>query len=57
MSNNVLDSFKAIVDDAFRDVPLRLRQDKASLILSEARIHLSREELQELENYIFEKLR
>ncbi len=57
MSINVLDSFKAIVDDAFRDAPLNKRQDKATLILSEARIHLSREELKELDNYIFERLR
>ena len=37
MSINVLDSFKAIVDDAFRDALLNLRQDKASPIISEAR--------------------
>ena len=57
MGVNVMDSFKAIVDDAFRDAPLSKRQDKATLIISEARIHLSRKELKELENYIFERLR
>ncbi len=57
MSNNVLDSFKAIVDDAFRDAPLNLRQDKAAPILSEAHKHLPRKEFKELENYVFEKLR
>ena len=53
---SIMDSFKAIVDDAFRDAPLNIRQDKAALILSEAHKHLSRKEFQELENYIFEKL-
>jgi len=41
---SIMDSFKAIVDDAFRDAPLNIRQDKAALILSEARKHLSRKE-------------
>ncbi len=42
MSINVLDSFKAIVDDAFRDAPLNISPQK---------------EFQKLENYIFERLR
>ena len=57
MGIRILDSFKAIVDDAFRDAPLNMRQNKATSILSEARKHLSRGDFQELENYIFEKLR
>ena len=56
MSINVLDSFKAIVDDAFRDTPFNMRQDKATAILSEANKHLSRKDFQELEKYVFEKL-
>ena len=52
-----LETFKAIVDDAFRNAPFNTRQDKAAPILSEARKHLSRKDFQELENYIFEKLR
>jgi len=52
-----VDTFKAIVDDAFRDAALNVRQDKAAPILSEAKKHLSRKEFQELEKYIFEKLR
>jgi len=54
---STLDTFKAIVDDAFRYTPLNLRQDKAAPILSEAHKHLPRKEFQKLENYIFEKLR
>ena len=54
---STLDLFKAIVDDAFRDAPLNLRQDKAAPILSEARKQLSRKEVLELENYIFERLK
>ena len=57
MSINVLDSFKAIVDDAFRDAPLNMRQDKAAPVLSEARKHLSRKKFKELEKYVFERLR
>jgi len=52
-----VDTFKAIVDDAFKDAALNVRQDKAAPILSEAKKHLSRKEFQELEKYIFEKLR
>ena len=57
MSINVLDSFKAIVDDAFRDTPFNMRQDKAAAVLSEAHKHLSRNDFKELEKYVFEKLR
>ena len=34
---NVLETFKALVDDAFRDAPLNLRQNKAAAILPEAK--------------------
>lgn len=57
MGITVLDSFKAIVEDAFRDAPFNKRQDKAAPILAEARKHLSRKEFQELEKYVFKKLR
>ncbi len=57
MSINVLDSFKAIVDDAFRDTPFKNRQDKAAPILSEAHKHLSRNDFKELEKYVFKKLK
>jgi len=52
-----VEAYKALVDDAFRNAPLNLRQNKAAAILSEAHKHLPREEFQKLENYIFEKLR
>ena len=55
-SNSVLETFKALVDDAFRDTPLNLRQSKAAAILSEAQKHLTREEFRELEGYVFERL-
>lgn len=57
MGITVLDSFKAIVEDAFRDAPFNKRQDKAAAVLSEARKHLSRKDFKELEKYVFEKLR
>ena len=48
--------YKALVDDAFRDAPLNLRQDKAAAILSEAQKHFTKEEFKELRDYVFEKL-
>ena len=51
-----LETFKALVDDAFRDTTLNPRQSKAAAILSEARKHLAGKELQELEGYVFERL-
>ena len=55
-SNSVLETFKALVDEAFRDAPLNLRQDKAAAILSEAHKHLARNDFRELESYVFERL-
>jgi hypothetical protein len=55
-SNSVLEVFKALVEDAFRDAPLSVRQIKAATILSEAEKHLPREEFRELEEYVFERL-
>ena len=52
-----VEAYKALVDDAFRNAPLKLRQKKATAILSEAQKHFTREEFQELEKYVFEKLR
>ena len=54
---STLETFKAIVDDAFRDTPFNMRQDKAAPLLSEARKHLSRKDFQELEKYVFKKLK
>lgn len=51
-----LAAYRALVDEAFRDAPLKVRQDSAAAILSEARKHLSKEELKELERYVFERL-
>jgi hypothetical protein len=51
-----LETFKALVDDAFRDTPLNLRQNKAAAILPEAHKHLTRDEFRELEGYVFERL-
>ena len=48
--------YKALVDDAFRDAPLNVRQNKAALILSEAQKHFTREEFKELEKYVFKRL-
>ena len=56
MSLNLLDTYKAIIDDAFKNASLNLRQNKAADILSEVHKHLSRKEFKELESYIFEKL-
>ena len=44
------------MDDAFRDAPLNLRQNKAAAILSEAHKNLSRNDFKELEEYVFERL-
>ena len=51
-----MDTFKAIVEDAFVDHPLNVRQNKAAAILSEAHGSLSREEFLELRDYVFERL-
>ena len=51
-----LDTFKALVDDAFRGAPLNVRQNKAAAILSEAQKHFTREEVKELRDYVFERL-
>jgi len=51
-----LETFKALVDDAFGDTPLNLRQNKAAAILPEAHKHLPRKEFRELEGYVFERL-
>lgn len=51
-----LDIYKALVDDAFRDTPLNLRRKKAAAILSEAQIHLTREQFQELRDYVYRSI-
>ena len=55
-SNNNLKNFKALVDDAFRDASLNLRQNRAAEILSTAHKHFTWEEFKELQDYVFEKL-
>jgi len=49
-------AYKTLVDDAFSDAPLNMRQDKAAAILSEAQKHFIREEFKELQDYVFERL-
>ena len=51
-----LETFKALVNDAFRGAPLNVRQNKAAKILSEANKHFTREEFKELQDYVFERL-
>ena len=51
-----LDTFKALVGDAFVDHPLHVRQNKAAAILSEANEVLSRGDFVELRDYVFERL-
>ena len=55
-SNNNLNTYKALVDDAFRNTLLKLRMNKAAEILPEALKHLSGKEFKELEDYVFERL-
>jgi len=54
--SSILEVYRALVDDAFRDAPLNLRQSKAAAILSEAQKHFTKEEFKELEGYVFERL-
>jgi len=51
-----LETFKALVDDAFGNAPLNTRQDKAAAILSEAQKLFPEKEFKELQDYVFEKL-
>jgi len=51
-----IEAYKVLVDDAFRNTALNVRQNKAAAILSEAHKHLPREKFQELEGYVFERL-
>ena len=46
--------YKALVDDAFRNTALNVRQNKAAAILSEAHKHLSRKKFKELKDYVYE---
>lgn len=51
-----LKRYLALADGAFRDASLYVRLNEEEAILSEARKHLTRNEFQELEKYVFEKL-
>lgn len=48
--------YKALVDEAFRNAALNVRQNRAAEILSKAQKHFTMEELKELKDYVFEKL-
>jgi hypothetical protein len=51
-----LKAYKALVDNAFRNETLNVRQNMAAEILSTAQKHFTREEFKELEGYVFERL-
>lgn len=55
-SRDDLETLKAIVDDAFRNATLKLRQSWAEDILYMAHKHLTRKEFKELERYVFDRL-
>ena len=51
-----LEIYKALVDDAFGNAPLNVRQNKTAAILPESHKHFTREEFKELQDYVFERL-
>ena len=51
-----LEKFQALADEALKVRSLLLRQKRAGEILSEALKHLTREEFQELQDYVFVRL-
>jgi len=51
-----LEKYKALTNDALRNSPLYIRQNKAAAILSEALKFLSRKEFKDLQGYVFERL-
>ena len=51
-----LKAYKALVDDAFRNAALNVRQNRAADILSMAHKYLSGKEFKELQDYVFERL-
>ena len=51
-----LDIYKALVDDAFVNAPLHIRQNKAATILSKAQKLFPENDFKELREYAFEKL-
>jgi len=55
-TDNWLEAYKGLVDDAFRNESLDTRQTKASEILSEAMKTFPKEDFQKLRAYVFEKL-
>ena len=52
-----LESYKVQMDDAFSDASFYVRLKREEEILTEARIHLTRTEFQELEKYASERLK
>jgi len=57
VSLKTLEIFKAQMDDAFSDISFYMMLEREEEILSEARIKLTREEFQELEDYVLEKFK
>ncbi len=57
MKHKTLENFKDIMDDAFKDASFYVRLKKEEEIITAARKHLTREELQELEKYVLEKFK
>ena len=55
-TDNWLEVYKALVDDAFRNASLETRQTKASAILSKALELFPKEDFQKLLDYVFENL-
>ena len=54
--SKILEVYKALVDDAFRNASLNTRQNKAASILSEAQKLFPEKDFKELQDYVFEKL-
>ncbi len=55
-SDNWLEAYKGLVEDAFRGETLETRQNKAADILSTAHGALSQDDFKKLESFVFEKL-
>jgi len=51
-----LEHYKVQMDDAFKDASSYVRLKREEELLSEARIHLTRKDFQELEKYVSERL-
>ena len=54
--SKTLEIYKALVDDAFANAPLHIRQNKAAAILSKAQKLFPEKDFKELQDYVFERL-